>query len=171
MGIMRIGHVALRVLDMERAIHHYTKVLGMLESHVDEHGTVYLKGWDEWDLYSLSLTQSDRSGVEHIAYKVESEADLVTLAERVGACGVRVAEHPAGHLEQCGRSISFALPSSHVMYLYAEKAFSGKSVGTLNPEPWPDGLQGAAVHWLDHVMLMCPVDPESGVNTIEEVGS
>ena len=168
MGIMRIGHVALRVLDMERALHHYTKVLGMLESHVDERGTVYLKGWDEWDLYSLSLTQSDRSGVEHIAYKVESEADLAVLAARVEAYGIRVAEHPAGHLERCGRSISFALPSSHVMYLYAEKAFSGKSVGTVNPEPWPDGLHGAAVHWLDHVMLMCPVDPESGVNTVEE---
>ncbi len=24
------------------------------------------------------------------------------------------------------------------------------------------------MHWLDHVMLMCPVDPEAGINTVEE---
>ncbi|KER73535.1 catechol 1,2-dioxygenase [Burkholderia cepacia] len=167
MGVMRIGHVALRVLDLDRALHHYETVLGLQKSHVDARGTVYLKGWDEWDLYSVSLTQADRSGVEHIAYKVEKDADLDTLAARVEAAGARVTVHAAGHLERCGRAIGFTLPSGHLMYLYADKEFRGKSVGTLNPEPWPDGLDGAAVHWLDHVMLMCPVDPEAGINTVE----
>lgn len=167
MGVMRIGHVALRVLDLDRALHHYVTVLGLQKSHVDARGTVYLKGWDEWDLYSVSLTQADRSGVEHIAYKVEKDADLDTLAARVEAAGARVTVHAAGHLERCGRAIGFTLPSGHLMYLYADKEFRGKGVGTLNPEPWPDGLDGAAVHWLDHVMLMCPVDSEAGINTVE----
>jgi catechol 2,3-dioxygenase len=167
MGIMRIGHVALRVLDLEQAIHHYVNVLGLIKSHVDEQGRVYLKGWDEWDLYSLTLTEADRSGVDHIAYKVEHEADLQALASRVEAYGISVEDHAVGHLTRCGRSVSFALPSGHMMYLYAEKECRGKSVGTLNPEPWPDGLEGAKVHWLDHVMLMCPVDPAAGINTVE----
>ncbi len=168
MGILRIGHVALRVLDLERAVHHYTKVLGLLQSHVDDDGSVYLKGWDEWDLYSLKLTESDRAGVEHIAYKVHRDADLDALAARVEAWGIAVSRHEAGHLEGCGKTIRFPLPSGHVMVLYAEKAFRGKSVGTLDPEPWPDGLEGAGVHWLDHVMLMCPVDLGAGVNTVAD---
>lgn len=168
MSIMRLGHVRLRVMDMEKALHHYTEVLGMLESGRDPQGRVYLRGWDEWDSYSLVLSLAERAGVDHIAFKLASDDDLDVFAARVAAAGREVRRHAAGELHDCGRSISFELPSGHTMFLYAEKRFVGKAVGDLNPHPWPDGLKGAAVHWLDHVMLMCPVDPEKGINTVAE---
>jgi catechol 2,3-dioxygenase len=44
----------------------------------------------------------------------------------------------------------------------------GTEVGSLNPDPWPDDIKGAGAHWLDHVMLMCEVDPEAGINRVAD---
>ena len=49
MGVMRIGHVSIKVMDMAAAVKHYEEVLGMKTTLQDEHGNVYLKCWDEWD--------------------------------------------------------------------------------------------------------------------------
>ncbi|KAB7623328.1 catechol 2,3-dioxygenase [Alkalilimnicola sp. S0819] len=168
MGVMRIGHINLRVLDMKAARHHYENVLGLLPTDVDSAGNVYLKGWDEWDKYCLVLTESDRAGMNHMAFKVESEADLDAIKAKLEAASHPVEDLAAGELPFCGRSLRFHIPSGHQMYLYAEKEFVGKSVGTENPEPWPDGLKGAGAHWLDHCLLMCELDPEQGVNKVEE---
>ena len=83
MGVMRIGHVNLRVLDMQAALGHYVNVLGMIETDRDNAGNVYLKGWDEWDQYSIMLSESDRAGMNHIAYKVENDVDLDVLKRRI----------------------------------------------------------------------------------------
>ncbi len=48
MGVMRIGHINIRVLDMDAARHHYENVIGLLYADQDEKGNVYLRGWDEW---------------------------------------------------------------------------------------------------------------------------
>jgi len=166
---MRIGHINIRVLDMDAARHHYENVLGLMPTDEDDAGNLYLKGWDEWDKYSVMLTPADRAGMNHIAYKVENDVDLDSLGKRIRDYGIDVEEVGAGELPYCGRSIRFWLPSGHLMYLYAEKAFVGKAVGTENPEPWPDGLKGAGVHWLDHALLMCELDPDKGINKVAEV--
>jgi catechol 2,3-dioxygenase len=168
MGVMRIGHVNLRVLDMDAAVNHYCKVLGLIKTDEDSDGNVYLKGWDEWDKYSVMLTQSDVAGMNYVAYKVENDSDLDALKKRIADAGIAVEEMPAGTYPACGRALSFNLPSGHNMILFAEKEFLGKAVGTTNPEPWPDGLLGCGIHWLDHVLLMCELDPEKGVNKVAE---
>ncbi len=43
MGVMRIGHVSLKVMDMAAAVKHYTEVLGMKVTMEDKSGNVYLK--------------------------------------------------------------------------------------------------------------------------------
>lgn len=168
MGVMRIGHVNLRVLDMDAAIKHYEGILGLIRTDKDSAGNVYLKGWDEWDQYSVILSQDDRAGMNHVAYKVENDSDLDILRKRIEDWGVSVEEVPAGTLHNCGRALKFNMPSGHEMYLYAQKKAVGKSVGVTNPEPWPDGLKGAGVHWLDHVLLMCELNPEAGINKVAE---
>jgi catechol 2,3-dioxygenase-like lactoylglutathione lyase family enzyme len=143
MGVLRIGHVNLRVLDMQATLHHYENVLGLIKTDRDGAGNVYLKGWDEWDQYSIMLSESDRAGMNHIAFKVENDADLDVLKRRISDWGIAVEEVPAGSLHNCGRAIRFNMPSGHEMYLYAEKKRVGKSVGTVNPHPWPQDLKGA----------------------------
>src|SRR5271154_4001158 len=98
MAIMRIGHVSLRVTDMEKSRIHYGKMIGLNETHRDSDGTTYYKAWDEWDKYSVILTPSRTSGANHIAYKVETEADLDTYAKRVTEWGIPVEQVKAGEI-------------------------------------------------------------------------
>ncbi len=71
MGIFRLGHVEVRVPDLELCAAYYTEVLGLVE--VERQGKhVYLKGWDEHDHHSVILTEAPRYGLEHVAFKCES---------------------------------------------------------------------------------------------------
>lgn len=168
MSVLRIGHASLKVMDMDAAVHHYEKVLGMKTTMRDKAGNVYLKCWDEWDKYSVILTPSDRAGMNHLAYKVGSEAELDQLQIRIEAWGQSTTWLPEGTLPATGRMLQFNLPSGHEFRLYAAKELVGTDVGSNNPDPWPDGLKGAGAHWLDHALLMCELNPQTGVNTVAD---
>jgi len=168
MEIMRIGHVSLRVMDMAAAVKHYENVLGMQKTMEDKHGNVYLKCWDEWDKYSLILTPSEQAGLNHVAYKVEKDSDLDVLQKKIEAYGIQTTVLAEGALPSTGRLLQFNLPSGHEMRLYAMKEYVGTEVGTNNPDPWPDNIKGAGAHWLDHCLLMCELNPETGVNKVAE---
>ncbi|TCP07099.1 catechol 2,3-dioxygenase [Caldimonas thermodepolymerans] len=168
MGVLRIGHASLRVMDIDAAVTHYEKVLGMRTVMKDRAGNVYLKCWDEWDKFSLILTPSDQAGLNHVAYKVKDDADLDEIQQRVDAWGIKTQMLPEGTLPSVGRMLQFHLPSGHDMRLYAFKEYVGTDVGTDNPDPWPDGIRGAGAHWLDHLLLMCELNPEAGINTVEQ---
>jgi catechol 2,3-dioxygenase len=168
MGVLRIGHVSLRVMDMAAAVKHYEKVVGMTKVMEDKSGNVYLKCWDEWDKYSMILTPSDRAGMNHVAYKVEKDSDLDSLKTKIEAYGIKTSVLAEGTLPSTGRMLQFNLPSGHEMRLFALKEYVGTEVGTTNPEPWPDGIKGAGAHWIDHVLLMCEMNPEVGKNTVED---
>lgn len=168
MGVLRIGHVSIRVMDIDAAVKHYEEVLGLKTTMKDDAGNVYLKCWDEWDKYSLILTPSDRAGINHVAYKVQDDADLDALQTRIEAWGVKTTWLEEGNLPSTGRMLQFNLPSGHDMRLYAKKEYVGTDVGTLNPDPWPDDMRGAGAHWLDHLLLMCEMNPEKGINTVQD---
>ena len=168
MGVLRIGHISIRVMDVDAAVKHYEEVLGLKTTMKDNAGNVYLKCWDEWDKYSLILTPSDRAGINHVAYKVEKDEDLDVFQARIEAWGVATTWLDEGALPSTGRMLQFNLPSGHEMRLYASKEYVGTDVGTLNPDPWPDGIRGAGAHWLDHCLLMCEMNPEAGINTVQD---
>ncbi len=168
MGVMRIGHASVKVMDMAAAVRHYEKVLGMKTTMQDKHGNVYLKCWDEWDKYSLVLTPSDQAGLNHVAYKVQHDDDLDALQKRIEAYGISTTMLAEGTMPATGRMLQFNLPSGHEMRLYAAKEFVGTDVGSVNPDPWPDDIKGAGAHWLDHCLLMCEVNPEAGINKVAE---
>jgi len=58
-GVLRPGHVALRVLEMGPALKHYKDVLGLIETARDDKGRVFLKAWDEHDHHSVVLRETD----------------------------------------------------------------------------------------------------------------
>lgn len=168
MAVLRIGHMKLRVMDMDAALLHYERTLGMRQVHKDGNGDVYLKCWDEWDKYSLILTPSDRAGMDHVAYKVRTDDDLETYRKRIEAWGIATQWLEEGTLPDTGRMLQFNLPSGHEMRLYAFKTCVGTDVGSRNPDPWPDSIRGAGAHWMDHCLLMCEMNPEAGINFVEE---
>jgi extradiol dioxygenase family protein len=73
-GVLRPGHVAIRVLELEPALKHYTEVLGLIETGRDKKKRVYLKAWDEHDHHSVVLREADEAGMDYMGWKVDSPA-------------------------------------------------------------------------------------------------
>lgn len=155
MGITRIGHIDLNVLDIDKSRTYYENVLGLEVTREDKDGTLYLKCWDEWDKYSFILRPSEEATFNRVAFKVEKDTDLDKLQKRIEEYGIKTTMLPSGEIPECGRVLKFVAPSEHEFILYAEKTFVGKKTGTVNPIPWSPETKGAKVHWLDHALLMC----------------
>lgn len=151
-GILRPGHICLRVLDLDAAVRHYVDIVGLVETDRDDNN-VYLKAWDEHDAYSVILRQSDRAGMEFYGFKVRQDADLDHYQARLETAGVDVKQIEAGDLPGCGRRLQFQIPTGQTLELYAEKAQKGNGLPLVNPAPWPDGLKGIAVRRLDHIAI------------------
>lgn len=158
-GVLRPGHVAIRVLEMAPALKHYRDVLGLTEVARDDQGRVFLKAWDEHDHHSVVLREADESGMDYMGWKVDSPATLKKLASDIEACGlcsdfewIAAGEHP-----ETGERFRFTIPTGHAMELYAEKKYVGNNCGTdgpnVNPDPWPEGLHGIAAIRYDHCLL------------------
>ena len=56
MGILKLGYLEIRVKDIAKAAHYYTRVLGLKES-ARFAGKIYLKAWDEWEHHQLVLVE------------------------------------------------------------------------------------------------------------------
>ena len=153
-GVMRPGHVQIRVLDVEAALKHYRDLVGLIETDRDEQGRIYLKAWTEVDKFSVVLNPSDEPGMDFMGFKVVDEATLVQLEQDLLAWGCPVEHIPAGELRGCGRRIRFVAPSGHAFELYAEKEYTGKwGVTEVNPEAWPMDLKGMRAVRFDHCLM------------------
>ncbi len=158
-GVLRPGHVSIRVLELEPAVKHYRDVLGLIEVARDAQNRVYLKGWDEQDHSSVILREADEAGMDYMGWKVDSPATLKKLAADLEASGLAtdLSWVPAGELLATGERFRFTVPTGHVMELYAQKDHVGNNCGTdgdnVNPDPWPDDLKGIAPSRFDHCLL------------------
>ena len=91
-GVMRPGHVQIRVLDMDEALKHYVELLGLIEVDRDDQGRVYLKGWTEVDKFSVVLREADEAGMDFMGFKCLDESVLDNLHEGLKAFGCAVDE-------------------------------------------------------------------------------
>src|SRR5258705_3127360 len=120
-GVLRPGHVAIRVLEMAPALKHYVDVLGLPEVARDEKGRVFLKAWDEHDHHSVVLREADEAGMDYMGWRVDSPATLKKLAgaiEKMGFCndlgGVSTGENPKNR-----ERFRLPIPTGHVLELFA----------------------------------------------------
>ena len=153
-GVMRPGHIQIRVLDMDEAVKHYVDLLGLIKMDRDDQGRVYLKAWTEADKFSVVLREADEPGMDFMAFKCLDEATVDRLAQEVRDFGLEVTEVPAGDLKDCGRRVQFTAPTGHVFELFATKQQTGKwGIEPVNPEAWPRGLKGMKATRFDHCLL------------------
>lgn len=152
-GVLRPGHVCLRVLDLNESVEFYREVLGLLETGRDAQGRVYFKAWDERDHNSLVLREAESAGIDFMGFKVLDAATLETLEAALQAHGVPTERVAAGEMLGTGERVRFRIPTGHVMELYADKQVVGSPVGTLNPAPWVENLKGIAPVRMDHALL------------------
>jgi catechol 2,3-dioxygenase len=156
-GVMRPGHVQIRVLDMDEALQHYVELMGLIETDRDEQGRVYLKGWTEVDKFSVVLREADQPGMDFMSFKCLNEGVIDKLHQDLVAYGCDVEEIPADELKSCGRRIRFQGPTGHYFELFATKEQNGRyGVGNHNPEAWPRDLKGMKAQRFDHCLLYGP---------------
>ena len=101
-GVLRPGHIAIRVLEMAPALKHYSEVLGLIETARDDKTKrVFLKAWDEHDHHSVVLREADEAGMDYLGWRVDSPATLKKLAADIEKSGlayetewIPAGEHP-----------------------------------------------------------------------------
>ena len=125
--LTRIGHVALRVADVERSRAFYTTLLGFEVVEEDpEHGGVFmaLEGLSHTiDLFPVENPRTAPAqtpgavGVRHIAFLVDSEQALKDAYETLQASGVPIVR-AIDHVSQ--KSIYFQDPDGNLLEIYYE---------------------------------------------------
>lgn len=156
-GVMRPGHTAIRVLDLEEGVHFYRDVMGLEETGRDDKGRVYLKCWDERDHNSVVIREADTAGIDFFGFKVLDNATLDKLEADLQAYGLGTERIPAGEMLETGERVRFMLPSGHQIELFAEKTMVGNGIENTNPAPWRDQSErGMAPVRLDHCLLYGP---------------
>lgn len=156
-GVMRPGHIQLRVLDIEEALSHYRDLLGLIEVERDDQGRAYLKGWTEVDKFSVVLREADTAGMDFVSYKCLNEGVVDSLRQELIDYGCKVEDIPEGELNGCGRRVRFDSPTGHMFEIYATKEQTGKwGLSNINPEAWPRGLTGMKATRFDHCLLYGP---------------
>jgi catechol 2,3-dioxygenase len=125
--ITRIGHVALRVADIERSRKFYSGLLGFEVVEEDpEHGGVFmaLEGLSHTiDLFPIPEGQAAPApipgavGVRHVAFLVDSEQALKDAYLTLRASGVAIVR-AVDHVSQ--KSVYFHDPDGNLLEIYYE---------------------------------------------------
>ncbi|HNJ97160.1 MAG TPA: catechol 2,3-dioxygenase [Ilumatobacteraceae bacterium] len=155
-GVLRPGHMQLKVLDLDEAVEFYTNVLGLVQTGRDK-DRAYFKAWDERDHHSIILRDAGEAGMDFFGFKVASVADLNKLEKDLNNYGVSTERIKAGDLLETGERVRFQIPSGHLIELYAEKTEVGNGMGYFNPPPWNEASErGLGPIRMDHALLYGP---------------
>lgn len=115
LDIAHLGHVELLTPKPEESLRFFTDIMGMTESG-RQGDSVYLRGWDDYERYSLQLTASKTSGLGHAAFRARSPQALERRVAALRADGAEVTPHEGelGH----GTGWRFRDLDGHVFELY-----------------------------------------------------
>jgi catechol 2,3-dioxygenase len=152
--LAHIGHAELLTPEPERSLRFFTEALGMEQEAVDGQ-SVFLRGWGDYQRYSLKLTEAPEPGLGHLALRArsaESLARLVAAAEVAGR-GIGWIDGDVGH----GPAYRCTDPDGHILELYYETERYEPPPHlrpALRNQPQRYTGRGAAVKRLDHVNLL-----------------
>jgi catechol-2,3-dioxygenase len=111
---MHIGHVALRVTDLERSVAHAKRALGLRE-RAQSDGEVFLSSNGKH--HELQLIAADAAGMDHIGLEVEGAEALADVRERALAAGARMLDEAPGEAG-IGEAARFLGPAGMVYEVY-----------------------------------------------------
>jgi catechol 2,3-dioxygenase len=113
--IAHLAHVELLTPKLDESARFFVEVMGMTASD-QQGGSLYLRGWDDYEHHTLKLTASDQPGLGHYAWRATSPQ---ALQRRVAALeksnwGAGWTDGDAGH----GPAYCFSDPDGHQMEIY-----------------------------------------------------
>jgi len=113
--IAHLGHLEMLTPKFEESRKFFIDVMGMTQSG-EQGDSVYLRGWDDYERYSLKLTASKTSGMAHVAFRTRSPQALERRAAALKGSGFEVGwtDGDLGH----GKTFVCRDPDGHVIELY-----------------------------------------------------
>ena len=155
-GVLRPGHMQIKVIDLDESIEFYSNVLGLVQTGRDAN-RAYFKGWDERDHNSLILRDAGEAGMDFFSFKVINDTVLNQLEADLKNYGVTTERIPAGELLETGDRVRFEIASGHQIELYSQKKDVGNGSGYFNPPPWNSASEvGIAPIRMDHALIYGP---------------
>ena len=152
--IAHLGPVELLTPAPERSLWFFVDLLGM-EIEGQDNGSVYLRGWGDYQRYSLKLTESDTSGMAVLGLRAASPDALRRRVAAVEGTGLGEGWGDGGRgLGPCYR---FRDPDGHAFALYYEcERYDPPEAlrPALKNQPQRNTGRGAAVKRLDHVNVL-----------------
>ncbi|HEU5462510.1 MAG TPA: VOC family protein [Candidatus Binatia bacterium] len=124
MPIRGLSHVVLYVKDLDKMVAFYRDVLGLLKYREHAGRMVFLTADPKVEDHELALTkgrEGDAKIIAHIAWQVESPAEVKAFYERFKAQGVPI-DHCVSHAyEEMGNTVScyFLDPEGNRLEIYA----------------------------------------------------
>lgn len=115
--IAHLGHIELLTPKPEKSLRFFVDVMGMTESG-RAGDSVFLRGFDDYERYSLKLTGSKTSGLGHMAFRTRSPQALERRAAALAGSGFDVGWSD-GDVGQ-GKTFVCRDPDGHVVELYYE---------------------------------------------------
>src|SRR3954470_4481003 len=117
MDVAHLGHLELLTPKPEESLRFFVDVMGMTESG-RQGDSVYLRGWDDYERYSLPLTAADTSGLGHAAFRARSPHALERRVAALKESGLAEGwhENELGH----GPGFRFRDPDGRLLEIYYE---------------------------------------------------
>jgi catechol 2,3-dioxygenase len=146
----KLGHVVLKVRDVQKSKEFYTRALGLKVAYEQtEWGAVFLSvGEQHHDLALFQLATGDppaatQPGLHHMAWQVGSFAELQSAYRELRDWGVTVDATIAHNVT---RSIYFADPDGNRVELYCDMVEHGfEAMQTLGPRRDPMDIETGEV--------------------------
>ena len=117
LDIAHLAHLELLTPKFEQSRDFFVNVFGMTESG-EQGDSVYLRGWDDYERYTLKLTASKTSGLGHVAYRCRSPEALERRAAPRKGAGLGIG-WTAGAIGP-GQTVVWRAPDAHRIELYYE---------------------------------------------------
>src|SRR5271167_1626424 len=117
MDVAHLAHLEIFSPVPDKSLSFFVDVLGMTVSGT-KGDSVYLRGWDDYERYSLKLTGSKTSGLGHAAFRARSPQALTRRVEALkdAGAGIGWVENELGH----GPAYQFRDPDGHLLEIYYE---------------------------------------------------
>ena len=152
--IAHLGPLELLTPSAERSLFFFTDVLGM-EIEGREGSSVFLRGWGDYQRYSLMLTEAPQAGMAWLGLRASSPEALERRVAAVQASGLGEGWIDGGRGR--GPSYRFRDPDGHGFQLYyeVERYEAPEHLRpSLKNQPQKNTGRGAAVKRLDHVNVL-----------------
>ncbi len=161
--IAHLGHIELLTPQPDESLWYFTTLLGMERVHV-EGQSAYLRGYGDYAATTLKLTESDKAGVGHIAWRAASPQALERRAQAIEQAGLGLgwSNGDFGH----GKCYRFKDPDGHHMEIYfdEEKYAPPEHLrSTLKNLPMKYPAHGVGVRRTDHLAVLCQDVPKNRV--------